>query len=66
MNIMMAEFGSAGHIHVELAYDAMNVSNYGSLGAPKNVPWGYYCKTCVSPCLVSPFLLCPYIVLPVH
>ncbi len=41
MNIMMAEFGSAGHIHVELAFDAMNVSNYGSLGAPKNVPWSY-------------------------
>lgn len=42
MNTMMAEFSSAGHIHVELAYDAMNMSNYGSLGAPKNVPRGYY------------------------
>ncbi len=41
MNTMMAEFGSAGHIHVELAFDAMNVSNYGSLGTPKNVPWSY-------------------------
>lgn len=42
MNTMMAEFSSAGHIHVELAYDAMNVSNYGSIGAPKDLPCSYY------------------------
>ncbi len=39
MNTMMAEFSSAGHIHVELAY----MSNYGSLGAPKKSTRGLLC-----------------------